>query len=852
MASPPPPIIDATTSTIKITSSNTANSGFAARQLTASQTRKRIRKQIYKSRRTKSGGSGSSGSTSPVASLLRKGGNSPWKFLLPLALLALTSALVYPLLFGRHLSTFDELDKHHTESKHMSAFEEAFRTVTDREEAEKHLRDLLPRIRSVFKPRRFDEIEEDGQHNPVTFYVRRVTRFLRKGLMDDLLRLFPRLEDAVDGLLHQHLLPLMPDTHRLEKTHKDTLIGELSDAWHRARKGASDARNTVRSYRDKADAAIDRTVKSAESTLRDKALRAKQTLTGVEDDVRKTKNAAHDTGKKVVQDAANHLKSTGKNARQAAQEASSHVKATADSAVRQVKDSARNQIHHAQRVAEDAKESVEDFRDDILDEGRRVKKQLQQTSKHAEDAAKEWATDHMNSAKEWTKENVDAARAHADELASHVKHVGKDVRKQVDDVKQYGEQVYEDAQEDVGDMVQMFKDGLAKDMERAMTAGKQLDASAYKKGEELRERGEESVQGLQEQSEEVMEKVGVHRDGVKGFMASVKETVKQALHLNVDSKPKHSVLHLMMEDAMDWDVSTTPIPISKVSVILKNILARNKQKIPAEFTALASESTVDVDTVRQYVNRRKLDRIRELCDYSASSDLAPNCDFNERDPEFGVTPLHLAYASGHAETIAYMQAHGADNTIEDFVHRKPQNLSFSSFVRHSRTHKPAGSSCDLPAVDMSSMSVDAAWKEVARLISEGEPVLVRNMLRNVNGGGDVMSTGAHAFVEKHGKLAVTVGSVPYADVFNLVTEELTLKNYYELHVKQPQSLKVYDDNWESDEQQDPRTHRKKLGLDAVTYDATRGQVLAEPTYVFKQALMPPRVLPSSWTACFVT
>ncbi len=131
---------------------------------------------------------------------------------------------------------------------------------------------------------------------------------------------------------------------------------------------------------------------------------------------------------------------------------------------------------------------------------------------------------------------------------------------------------------------------------------------------------------------------------------------------------------------MDWTVSTTPIPISAPSVIIKAIMSKDMDNIPEELQHLASQNTISVQKVRQYTNIKRYQALMKLC---RDEDYCRHW-VNQADPEFGITPLHLAYASGDLLSIELLKSLGADSELEDNAGRKPQNLSFSKFVENSK------------------------------------------------------------------------------------------------------------------------------------------------------------------------
>lgn len=301
-----------------------------------------------------------------------------------------------------------------------------------------------------------------------------------------------------------------------------------------------------------------------------------------------------------------------------------------------------------------------------------------------------------------------------------------------------------------------------------------------------------------------------------------------------------SILTVFATNAFDWSSSTTPAPLSAAAVLVKEILA-GKGDLPrglesAILTAAdedgADERVVDVHVgpVRGLISMRVLREVQRLCSSSPSSGDGGGglgCDPNEVDPEFGTTPLHLAELWGSGELRDYLLSIGADPEKYDTVGRQPRNMTFQAFSTNSKkagaARLPHGADpedrCEIPEVniplfprsDVDAMStasekLEAAreWQtsaisalsEVRRLVSEGEPVMVRNVLawlqqdesfhRGGGGGGGGVVGGqpaalkypnAAAFAAAWGHRPVDVGSVPYAKNFDLVNEKTTLQGY---------------------------------------------------------------------------
>lgn len=334
-----------------------------------------------------------------------------------------------------------------------------------------------------------------------------------------------------------------------------------------------------------------------------------------------------------------------------------------------------------------------------------------------------------------------------------------------------------------------------------------------------------------------------HGFGV-GFDASVAST-------SVASK---SILEIFARNAFDWSSSTTPAPLSTTAVLVKAILA-DPRAIPtgldqASVAALHSSGFNDkndgspseenvnildvrVAAVRAWVSSGILTEVKRLC-HSARG-----CDPNEKDPEFGMTPMHFAEFWGSNELAEYLRSLGANSEIFDTVGRQPRNMTFSGFSKYSRlagrARLPAGADfedrCEIPEVvipmrpgqEKSSdsyavaaaseeqaesqqtesewqSSVNVALAEVRRLVSEGEPVVVRNILawlldtqQHIGTAAAASTTGgleqqakqpsmlkysdAASFVQAWSERPVDVGGVPYAKMFDLANERTTLGEF---------------------------------------------------------------------------
>ena len=189
-------------------------------------------------------------------------------------------------------------------------------------------------------------------------------------------------------------------------------------------------------------------------------------------------------------------------------------------------------------------------------------------------------------------------------------------------------------------------------------------------------------------------------------------------------------------------------------------------------------------------------------------------------------PLHLAELWGSRDLSDYLLSIGADPEIYDTVGRQPRNMTFKAFSANSKraadARLPSGAGpeerCEIPEVTIplfpsvttatgddktlsASEEIAAAkeWRdattvalsEVRRLVSEGEPVMVRNVIpwlladsplekledNNYNNTSTLQYQDAAQFVEAWGHRPVDVGSVPYAKNFDLTNERTTLKDY---------------------------------------------------------------------------
>ncbi|CAM9168332.1 unnamed protein product [Scytosiphon promiscuus] len=302
-----------------------------------------------------------------------------------------------------------------------------------------------------------------------------------------------------------------------------------------------------------------------------------------------------------------------------------------------------------------------------------------------------------------------------------------------------------------------------------------------------------------------------------------------------------SVLTIFAREAFDWSSSTTPAPLSATAVLVKAILGgkTSVQALGLEDAVLSTEGSeespraadVKVGAVRDFISSRILQEIKQLCSSAGNSgggggdggSSSSSCDPNEVDPEFGTSPLHLAELWGSSELVEYLLSIGASPDIFDTVGRQPRNMTFKAFNSNSkkaadaRLPSPGSASvsaadlqdqrCEIPEViiplfpqDGKSVTSEnlpgaeeqeqqwrasalAALAEVRRLISEGEPVMVRNAVpwleqeHYPEEGRQLRFPDAASFAEAWGHRPVDVGGVPYAKNFDLFNERTSLKDY---------------------------------------------------------------------------
>jgi hypothetical protein len=270
-------------------------------------------------------------------------------------------------------------------------------------------------------------------------------------------------------------------------------------------------------------------------------------------------------------------------------------------------------------------------------------------------------------------------------------------------------------------------------------------------------------------------------------VSSIRSTIQWASHQYYSfSKlimplPDHAILDFFAQNVMAWSVSTTPIPISQVSQIIKSLFSGNVAQVPAGLlhyrSKLQSNVTfVNIAELRNHLNAMRYGKLESLC--SPAKRCSQAVQF--ADPIFGITPLHLAYQQGDQKAVQLLLNLGANPNALDVAKRAPQNMSFTSFVANSKKWAKEPTSCGIPVVDASNPK---DILNIARLVLEGEPVLIRNFLPLVRGAHLLtMAQDLDALVQSHHNVKVKYGNVPYADYFGLPTGNTTLKEFYDHHV----------------------------------------------------------------------
>lgn len=271
-----------------------------------------------------------------------------------------------------------------------------------------------------------------------------------------------------------------------------------------------------------------------------------------------------------------------------------------------------------------------------------------------------------------------------------------------------------------------------------------------------------------------------------------------------------TLLQTLAHSQFAWQSSTTPIPISAVSVIAKALLSQDTHSLPPQLSShLPHDDTLHLQVVRDYTNAKRLSRVKQFC--------SDACDVNEVDPHYGLTPLHLAAITGDKNLHDWLLARGAVPTSDRYG-RKPLNLSFTNFIANSKKWRKTPD-CDFPTVDFSEGASGEALNEVRRLVGEGEPVLMRRAYTAY----DSAPWGVENFVHKFRDTVVTVGLVPYANAFNLTTKSMPLGEYYDNFVKRASEHPSYVFNKGSEVCRSGYT-----ALVRLVEDAFPGEIIAHP------------------------
>ncbi len=186
----------------------------------------------------------------------------------------------------------------------------------------------------------------------------------------------------------------------------------------------------------------------------------------------------------------------------------------------------------------------------------------------------------------------------------------------------------------------------------------------------------------------------------------------------------------------------------------------------------------DVFQVRQYINAQRCESLKNLCLGSEHAHAQCKKAINEAEPEFGITPLHLARAAGDEKSAMLLESLGADKERFDSAGRKPQNLSFASFIANSKKWQRKIPGCHFPSVHL--VEDENSLVEIRRLVGEGEPILIRGVIDFLK---ITTKVNMEMFVEENANISVTVGKVPYASYFGLPYSQSTLREYFDNHVQ---------------------------------------------------------------------
>lgn len=225
----------------------------------------------------------------------------------------------------------------------------------------------------------------------------------------------------------------------------------------------------------------------------------------------------------------------------------------------------------------------------------------------------------------------------------------------------------------------------------------------------------------------------------------------------------------------------------------KALLSGETHSLPPSLRTLVPEDghTLQLQPVRDALNAERFAVVKTFCE-DGDGHVLKQCNVNQVDPQFGLTPLHLAAYTRDNTLADWLTSHGA-RSVPDSVNRLPKNLTFQNFIANAKRSKPQGSDCDLPTVDLSHDS-RRALKEVSRLVGEGEPLLIRNaysFYARKLGVPTEQEWNVADWIETFGNETVTFGPVPYANAFNLTTNRLPLRDYYTQFVARSETDNMY-------------------------------------------------------------
>lgn len=241
-----------------------------------------------------------------------------------------------------------------------------------------------------------------------------------------------------------------------------------------------------------------------------------------------------------------------------------------------------------------------------------------------------------------------------------------------------------------------------------------------------------------------------------------------------------------------------------MSVLAKQLLSRQHAELPPALRdAVPAADVVRVQAIRDVTNARRLAQIRQLCANHV-------CDFAQQEPRFGLTPLHIAAMSADKPLMQFLYRGGAHARF-DTARRLPRNLTFDHFIANSKKWAALArrDDCDLPVVVYDGSQ--SARDEVRRLVTEGEPLLMRGAFSYYS---DLNTWSVERVVRQFAQTDVTVGHVPYADAFNLSTMQMKLVQYYESYMEGSSAQPYYVFNKNDDVCQRGYDVLKQLVLDA--------------------------------------